>query len=311
MELRHFRYFLAVAEELHFTRAAARLGISQPPLSQQIKQLETEIGTALFRRLPNGVALTEAGERLLQDARVLLRQAEQSVENTRRAARGEWGVIRIGFTSSASFHPFVTGAIRDYRLAYPDVRLELIEGHTVYLLSLFESGQLTAAFIRPVPGEAAGLVELPLFREEMLVALPADHALAARPRVALAALAEETFILYPRRNGRALYDDIVGACQAAGFNPRVGQEAPQMGSTITLVASGIGISIVPASMIYLATPGVTYRPIDGAAPRAPMSLVHVDVASSAVARAFVAVVRSHLRRAVSITLHDTPSSRTS
>jgi len=296
MELRHFRYFLAVAEELHFTRAAVRLGISQPPLSQQIRQFEAEVGTALFHRLPHGVALTEAGERLLPDARTILRLADDALGSARRAAQGETGVIRIGFTSSASFHPFVTGAIRDYRLAYPDVQLELIEGTTVQLIQLFKAERLNAGFIRPVPGETGGLVAHELFREEMLVALPADHVLATRDRVALGDLAHETFILYPRRNGRALYDDIVGACQTAGFSPRVGQEAPQMGSTVTLVAAGLGISIVPASMMHLAAPGVTYRPIDGEAPRAAMSLVHLAALSPAVTQAFVEVVLERRRR---------------
>ncbi|GGF14631.1 LysR family transcriptional regulator [Aliidongia dinghuensis] len=296
MELRHFRYFLAVAEERHFTRAAQRLGISQPPLSQQIRQFEAEVGAVLFHRLPHGVALTEAGERLLQDARTILRDADKALDNARRAARGEWGVIRIGFTSSASFHPFVTGAIRDYRLAYPEVRLELIEANTVRLFELFQAEQLNAAFIRPAPGESGALGEMPLFREEMLVALPADHRLAAQPRVALTELADETFILYPRRNGRALYDDIVGACQAAGFNPHVEQEAPQMASTITLVATGLGISIVPASMKHLAARGVTYRPIDGEEPRAAMSLVHFGGGSPAATRAFVGIVEARLER---------------
>ncbi|HWK43530.1 MAG TPA: LysR family transcriptional regulator [Stellaceae bacterium] len=296
MELRHFRYFLAVAEELHFTRAAARLGISQPPLSLQIKQFEAEIGAALFTRLPHGVALTEAGQRLLQDARVLLRQADQSLENARRAARGESGVIRIGFTSSASFNPFVTGAIRDYRLAYPDVRLELIETHTSHLMELFQARHLNAAFIRPAPGETGTLPTDLLFREEMLVALPQDHPLADRGVVALADLADEVFILYPRRNGRALYDDIVGACQAAGFSPRVGQEAPQMASTVTLVAAGIGISIVPISMMQLSASGVAYLRIKGDQPRAAMSLVHDETDAPMVTRAFVGVVLDRLRR---------------
>ncbi|HEV2678796.1 MAG TPA: LysR family transcriptional regulator [Aliidongia sp.] len=296
MELRHFRYFLAVAEERHFTRAAQRLGISQPPLSQQIKQFEAELGTALFHRLPHGIALTEAGERLVPDARAILQQAGEALDNARRAARGESGIIRIGFTSSASFHPFVTGAIRDYRLAYPEVQVELIEGNTVHLIAMFQTERLNAAFIRPVPGETGGLDSHLLFHEEMLVALPEDHALARRRRVALADLAQETFILYPRRNGRALYDDIVGACQAAGFSPRVGQEAPQMGSTVTLVAAGMGISIVPASMMHLAAPGVTYRPIEGRAPRATLSLVHLESAAPAVTRAFVEMVLDRRKR---------------
>jgi len=297
MELRHFRYFVAVAEELHFTRAAAKLGISQPPLSQQIKQFEQEVGASLFTRLPHGVALTEAGRRLLQDARLLLQQADQSLENARRAARGESGVIRIGFTSSASFNPFVTSAIRDYRLAYPDVRLELIETNTSHLMELFQARRLNAAFIRPAPGETGGLKTDLLFREEMLVALPEDHPLAGRGAVALADLAEEVFILYPRRNGRALYDAIVGACQVAGFSPRVGQEAPQMASTVTLVAAGMGISIVPKSMTQLSASGVAYLKIQGDEPRAIMSLVQDEADSPMVTRAFVKLVLERLRAA--------------
>lgn len=286
MELRHLRYFLAIAEEASITRAAARLGIGQPPLSQQLQQLEREIGAPLFNRLPRGVSLTEAGQRLLQDARGILAQVDQALGNARRAARGEVGVIRIGFTSSASFNPFVTSAIRDYSREHPDVGVILSEGTTAHLLGLFQAQRLDAAFVRPAPGETGSLSTRVLFREEMWVALPEGHRLAGRASVPLRALAREPFILYPRRNGRALYDAIVGACQAAGFSPEVGQEAPQMGSTVTLVAAGLGISIVPASMGHLHTPGVTYRPIEGDAPRADMSLVCQDAPAPAVTRSF-------------------------
>lgn len=294
MDLRHLRYFIAVAEESSVTRAAARLGIGQPPLSQQLQQLEREIGMPLFNRLPRGVSLTEAGQRLLQDARGILAQVDQALGNARRAASGEVGVIRIGFTSSASFNPFVTSAIRDYRRAHPDVGVVLLEETTAHLLGLFRAQRLDAAFVRPAPGEAGRLDAHLLFREEMLVALPENHRLAGEESVSLRALADEAFILYPRRNGPALYDAIVGACQAVGFSPKVGQEAPQMGSTVTLVAAEVGISIVPASMGHLRTPGVTYRTLKGCKLRANMSLVHQDAGASAVTRAFRDLVLKRL-----------------
>lgn len=296
MDLRHLRYFVAVAEELSFTRAARRLGLNQAPLSQQVQQLEREVGASLFQRLPRGVALTEAGQRMLEDAKDILARTGQAVLNARRAASGELGTLRIGFTASASFNPFVTASIRDYREAFPDVRVELMESNTVQLLERFQSRQLDAAFIRPAPGEAGHLQCRLLQQEEMLVALPAGHKLAERRVIPLAALQGESFILYPRRNGRALYDAIIDACEAAGFSPRVAQEAPQMASTVTLIASGIGISVVPASMGQLLAQGVTYRPLLGPAPLAELSLVHQTETAQDVTTAFTHLVLERARR---------------
>jgi DNA-binding transcriptional LysR family regulator len=296
MDLRHLRYFLAVAEELSFTRAALRLGLGQPPLSQQIQQLEQEIGARLFERLPRGVVLTAAGQRLQRDARAILAQTEQALVQARRAGRGELGTLRIGFTSSASFHPFVTAAIRDYRAAFPDVGLELFEETTAQLLGRFRTHRLDAAFLRPAPGEAESWEEELLFEEPMMVALPAGHALAGEAALPLAALSEQPFVLYPRRNGRALYDAIVDACRAAGFSPRVEQEAPQMASTVTLIATGLGISLVPESMGQLLAQGVTYRPILGPAPVARLALVWQTGTAAEVTRAFTALVRARLGR---------------
>lgn len=295
MELRHLRYFLAVGEELHFTRAAARLGISQPPLSQQIQNLEREIGTPLFQRLPHGVALTAAGRRLMREAREIIVHTERAIGNARRTAQGELGTIRIGFTASASFHPFVTGALRDYRGAFPDVGIELFEDNTTAQLSRLAERRTDAAFVRATLDESKSFNALPLFEEEMVVVLPEDHRLARKRAVRLAELAGELFILYPRRNGAALHDAIVTACQAVGFSPRVGQEAPQMASTVTLVAAGIGISIVPASMRQLRALGVSYRRIEGVAPHAPMSLISVAGENTALTAQFVELVaRRHL-----------------
>jgi DNA-binding transcriptional LysR family regulator len=296
MDLRHLRYFVAVAEELSFTRAARRLGLNQAPLSQQVQQLEREVGAPLFQRLPRGVALTEAGQRMLEDAKDILARTRQAVLNARRAASGELGTLRIGFTASASFNPFVTASIRDYREAFPDVRVELMESNTVQLLERFQSRQLDAAFIRPAPGEAGHLPCHLLQREDMLVALPAGHPLAERRLIPLTALRDESFILYPRRNGRALYDAIIDSCEAAGFSPRVAQEAPQMASTVTLIASGIGISIVPASMGQLLAQGVTYRRLRGPAPSAELSLVHQTETAQEVTTAFTQMVLDRAER---------------
>src|SRR5579862_8063932 len=161
MELRHLRYFVAVAEEGHITRAAARLGLQQPPLSQQIQALETELDAQLFHRKPRGVELTDAGRALLTDARAILAQVEHAVATTRRTARGEQGRIAVGFTSSASFHPFVVRAIRSYRDAYPLVSLALEEGGTAELVEAVRRQQLDAAFIRTPVGDAPELVITP------------------------------------------------------------------------------------------------------------------------------------------------------
>jgi DNA-binding transcriptional LysR family regulator len=296
MDLRHLRYFIAVAEELSFTRAAIRLGLGQPPLSQQIQQLEREVGAPLFDRLPRGVALTAAGQWMLQDAKDILARSEQALLNARRAAGGELGMLRIGFTPSASFNPFVTASIRDYREAFPDVQVDLVEATTVRLLERFQAHRLDVAFIRPAPGETGHLPCHLLQQEEMLVALPVGHRLAGRSSIALEALKGESFILYPRRNGRALYDAIVDACEAAGFSPRVAQEAPQMASTVTLIASGIGISIVPASMGQLLAQGVTYRPLRGRAPRATLSLAYQTEVAREVTSAFTRLVLERAAR---------------
>ena len=179
MELRHLRYFVAVAEDLSVTRAAARLNIAQPALSQQIKGLEQEVGTPLLHRLPRGVALTGPGALFAEDARAILAAVEAARMRARRVASGELGLMRIGFTGSASFNPFVTGAIRDYRTAYPDVSVELVEEPTATLLAGVKAGRIDVAFLRPAPGEVGRLWSRHLFNEPMVAAVPANHRIAA------------------------------------------------------------------------------------------------------------------------------------
>src|SRR5689334_12574045 len=179
MELRHLRYFVAVAEEGHVTRAAERLGIQQPPLSLQIRALEREVGTPLFRRKPRGMELTAAGKAFLTDATAILEHVDHAFATTRRTARGEQGRIAIGFTSSAPFHPFVPRVIRAFREAYPLVALSLDESGTTELIDDLRHERVDAAFIRTPVADPMGITVNPLLEEAMLVALPATHALGA------------------------------------------------------------------------------------------------------------------------------------
>jgi DNA-binding transcriptional LysR family regulator len=295
MELRHLRYFVAVAEEGHVTRAAERLGIQQPPLSQQIRALEAELQVQLFRRKPRGVELTQAGEALFAEARAILRQVEHAVTATRRTGRGEAGSVGLGFTSSASFHPFVPQAIRGYRETHPGVALSLEESGTGELVAALLDERLDAAFVRSPIGAAEGIAVHSVLDEAMVAALPAGHALSIGPaarKLALAALARETFILYRRPLGPGLYDAIIAACQRAGYSPTIGQEAPRMLATLSLVAAGLGVTLVPRSMRRLRVHGVVYRALDaGAGLVAPLNLAYRRGESSATAQRFIALVR--------------------
>jgi DNA-binding transcriptional LysR family regulator len=296
MELRHLRYFVAVAEEGHVTRAAERLGIQQPPLSQQIHALERELDVQLFRRKPRGVELTPAGRALLDEARAILARADEAIAATKRAAQGEAGRIGIGLTSSASFHPFVPRAIRAFREAHPLVALALEESGTTELVAALRAQTIDAAFVRSPFGDSLDLTVRPLLEEPMVAALPSGHALSGGGEaLPLAALAGETFILYRRPVGPGLHDAIIAACDRAGFSPRIGQEAPRMLSTLSLVAAGVGVTVVPASMSRLEAEGVAYRPLDPAALlTAPLNLAYRRDEISAAVRRFVALVQRNV-----------------
>jgi len=292
MELRHLRYFVAVAHEGHITRAADKLHIAQPPLSQQIKALEAEIGAPLFVRHPRGVALTDAGRSFLADAEAILAAVGQAAQRARRTARGETGRIAVGFTTSAPFHPLVARAIREFRSARPDVSFVLEESSSGDMLAGLREERLDIAFIRSGVADPEGLAVHPLLQEDMVAALPARHRLGRRAHLALKDLADETFILYRRPDGRGLFDVIIAACTAAGFSPHVGQEAPRIVSTLNLVAAGLGITIVPASLSRLPLEGVTYRPLRGRPPlKVPLSLASRRDERSAATLGFIELVR--------------------
>ena len=295
MELRHIRYFLAVAEERNFTRAAARIGIGQPPLSLQIRDLEDEVGASLFRRVPKGAELTEAGIAFLENVQALPAQVGRAVRAAQRAARGETGSLRVGFTGSAPFNPIVTAAIRSFKRSYPDVELSLEESNTARLLGSLKENVLDVVFLRSKALEGDDLQLRSLLDEPMLVVLPASHPAARSAKVDLRLMRDDALILTPRGIGQTLYDTVISACRRAGFEPILGQSAPQMGSVVNLVAAELGFSLVPESMSQLQVTGVTYRAIKGDTPVARLALAFRRHDTSGIVRNFVSQAKTDAR----------------
>jgi DNA-binding transcriptional LysR family regulator len=297
MELRHLRYFIAVAEEGHITRAAERLGMQQPPLSRQIKAIERELDVQLFRRKPRGVELTDAGRAFLQDALATLARLDRGIETTRRTARGEQGRICLGVTQTSPFHPFVPRVIRAFRGAYPLVSLTVEEGLSDELVEHLRNERVDAALIRLRPADAKGLVLTALLEEELVVALSEGHLLAqgdgtGDAAVPLKALAGETFIVWGRLQGVGAYSTLIAACHAAGFNPRLAHEGSRLASTLNLVAIGLGISIVPASMQSVQMDGLAYRRLKSPTPlTVPLVLATRRGDPSAVVRRYLDLVK--------------------
>lgn len=262
MELRRLRYFVAVAEELHFGRAARRLHISQPPLSQQIQALEAELGAELFERSGHRISLTGAGRELLPRARAVLAQAEAARTAVQRIGRGESGVLQLGFTGSLPLTPVMPRVLHDFRLAYPGVQLQLRELSTHEQIERLADESLDVGYFRPTRHDKLALLETRVvLRDALLLALHADNPLARRKRLPLAALAQEPFILYSRSVSTGLHDQILALCLKAGFQPRVVQEVHEMPTIIGLVAAGVGLALVAGSMQRIQVPGVVFRPL--------------------------------------------------
>ena len=299
MEIRHLRYFIVVAEEGHITRAADRLGTQQPPLSRQIKAIEQEIGVQLFRRKPRGVELTDAGRALLDDARAMLAHLDHAVDTARRTARGELGRISVGYTSGAGLHPLLQGIIREFRTAFPLVSVTLSEDFPYELSERLRNDQIDVAFIKTPLANPEGIVIDCLHHEAVIAALPAGHVLAQTKRgsdtaLPLKALADETFIMYGRPQGTWTIQGnaIMAACEAAGFSPRVSHIAPHHLSTLNLVAAGLGVSIVSASVERMNIEGVVFRRLKGAAQiRVPLNLASRRGETSTVVRQFLKLAK--------------------
>ncbi|ATZ09990.1 LysR family transcriptional regulator [Erwinia amylovora] len=265
MELRYLRYFVAVAETRHFTRAAEMLGISQPPLSQQIKKLEEEIGTPLLKRLTRGVELTDAGEAFYQDARQILELTGHALEKAKGIARGISGQLSIGFASSIAFHPQIFRLLHRFQHRFPAIKLLPREENMAALMHDLQEGLLDAAFVR-LPCESSKAFNLKVIAsEKMALVLPADHRLCATPCLSLAQLQDDPLIMFPRKVAPSLYEVIISACLRAGFQPERFQQSPQISSAISMVAAGFGISIVPDSLRSIKLPGVSFHQIEDAA----------------------------------------------
>lgn len=261
IELRHLRYFIAVAEELHFGHAAARLNISQPPLSQQIQILEQQIGARLFARTNRSVSLTDAGKQFLADSRQILSQVEDAAARAARLHHGETGELRIGFTSSAPFIKAVSDTLSTFRHRYPDVHIQTRETNTREQIVPLNEGALDLGLMRNTQLPET-LVWERVLREPLLAMVPRDHPLASQPGVSLRELAREPFVFFDPHVGTGLYDDILGLMRRYDLTPVITQEVGEAMTIIGLVAAGLGVSILPASFRRVQLSGMCWLPIE-------------------------------------------------
>jgi DNA-binding transcriptional LysR family regulator len=289
VELRHLRYFVAIAEELHFGRAAKRLAIVQPSLSQQIMQLEDELGFPLLRRTKRSVELTDAGKVFLSEARNILAQVQNAKRATQRAFRGEVGQLTVGYISSSAFDvlPVVLSA---YRERFPEVEVALREMTTQEQVRALEEGRIQVGLLRlPI---SSPLVNVEVIRREPIVCvLPEGHPLALQERVAVPMLASEPFVLQSRQLGGGFYVQLMKLCLSYGFSPNVIQEVTEVYTIVSLVAAGIGVSLVPLSTRNIRSQGVVYRELQGAAALTELAVAWQRNVDSAIVKNFLAVAR--------------------
>lgn len=269
-EIRHLRYFQAVAEELHFGRAAERLRIAQPALSRQIQNLEREVGAPLFKRTQRSVQLTAAGALYLERARRILDELTKAALDARRVDAGEYGSLTIGFIHSSTYG-LLPAIIERFRHLYPDVRLELHEMTIAEQVRALPLGQIEVGLLRPPVGDPDILVR-PILEEHFLLAVPAGHRLAGKTSVSLQELAADPFILFPRRQSPLFHARILAMCERVGFVPSAVQEATQIHTVVGLVSAGMGIALVPEIARNLRIPGVHFLAIAEAPPPVEVAL---------------------------------------
>ena len=294
MDVRHLRYFLAVAEAGHITRAAELLGIQQPPLSQQIRALEQELGAPLFIRHPKGVQLTEAGRQLKAEAARLVADFAALQQRMAAFVQGERGRVALGFTSSAAAHAFTPEALRMCRKLHPDIRMEISENNAAEITEAVADARLHCGFLRVPVARPQGLAFEELLQEESLLAIPRDHRLArdkARP-VELKELRAERLILVRRPGAPGLYANLLAACARHGIEVELAAEVERMTTNVNLVAAGVGLSLVPASMRGSHPQAIVYRPLAEAAKlSAPLTVVYRKDDCGGPTGTFIAVAR--------------------
>ena len=292
MELRHLRYLVAVAEELHFGRAAIRLHISQPPLSQQIRQLEEEVGVKLFERTKREVRLTEAGKRIVDEAHVVLGQVDHLMNVASRAGEGAIGHLSIA--APAGINNFMVEPLRVFGQRYPAVRVELQFMSTGQQIEALREGRIHAGFLILPPNDP-GITFETVAKAPIWIALPKRHPLTRQKNVRLAELADHQFVLFSRRSSPGLHDVITGMCRKAGFSLNVVHEVNNIIAAFTLVAAGLGLSFSAPTMQTL-WPDIAFRPIRDALPQMEYAVAHRKEASSPPLDSFLRVVRETSRR---------------
>lgn len=264
-DFRQLRYFVAVAEELSFTRAALRLHLSQPPLSQQIQSLEQDLGVLLLDRSKRQVKLTEPGRVFLDQARQILAKADEARSHVVAAAAGYSGRLRLAYTVSVSFHPALPRALLRYGQIAPKVALKLVEMYSEPQFAALLADEIDIGFVRSEPVHALDIRQLRLNvidREPLLLAMPAGHPLACRSSVSLTEVAGDSFLSQPRELAATLYDRLVTLANNAGFQPSIVQKAQQINGLLALVAAGLGLALVPASLRAVRLGGVCYVPLE-------------------------------------------------
>lgn len=288
MKLHQLRYFVAVAEELHFGRAASRLQIAQPPLSRQIQELEDELSTRLFNRGRRHVELTDAGRVLLQEARLALAHIDRAADAARRAGQGEIGQLVVGVVPTVDTHVF-TRILRSFAARYPKVQIVIRSLNTSAQVQGLRAGILQVGFLR-LPVREEGLTIALVSREPIVAALPAGHSLGRRHRLSLPLLADEPHIIFPREVAPGYYDMILSLYRQAGVNIRIGHEAEHVQTILGLVAGGFGVSLLPGTIRTLRPEGVVFRDLAGRLPRAETAVAYRRDDPSEVLRAFIRVV---------------------
>ena len=293
MELRHLRYFVAVAEELHFGRAAERLHIAQPPLSRQIRDLETEIGTPLFDRVARGVELTPAGKAFLPEARLTLAQAERAQRSAQRAAKGETGRLRVGFVEAATYSAILPNVLGFFRMHLPQIGLSLFEMSSIEQEEALRDSRIDLGMLDNIPTDAERWLHVEsVYSDPLVAAMPESHELAKKARINFEELAEDPFVLFPRTEMPRLYDEFIAACRASGFSPRVVQQAEGWHTLAGLVGAGVGTAFVPRSLANAQRPGIVYRRVRGLTVAVEMAAVWKKGEKSPVRERFVTALRA-------------------
>ncbi|WP_153110143.1 LysR substrate-binding domain-containing protein [Propionivibrio limicola] len=293
MDFRQFRYFVTTAEELHFARAAERLGIAQPALSQQIKVLENQLGARLFYRAKRRIELTDTGAAFLEEARATLERAEKAVRVARDTARGEAGSIDIGIVGSVMYEPRFPHLLKNYRKAHPNVQLSLHEMPILAQIEAVQSQHLDIGIIRePIPPGMPEELELFTLSTQRLVAvLPLDHRLAIQDSVELAQLADDPFLAFLDPSGVGMGQALLDLCRHAGFEPKITQKVAEIATLISLVAAGFGVSLVADIVRHLQLPGVCYLPLADIEARSNLIVVQRRFERSATVRGLLEEIR--------------------